>query len=87
MKFLLITLITHVPDPVSGVKKSPKGLEHHLRAVGVIDFDLAGTTSRLVVSGDISTGLQVLFTDDTSGVTTYPGARVLAIDPRMPAGR
>jgi hypothetical protein len=23
MKFLLITLITHVPDPVCGVKKSP----------------------------------------------------------------
>jgi uncharacterized protein len=58
-----------------------EGLEHHLRAVGVIDFKLAGTMSQLFVFGDISTGLQVLFTDDTSGVTTYPGARVLSIDP------
>jgi uncharacterized protein (DUF1684 family) len=58
-----------------------EGLEHHLRAVGVVDFELAGTTSQLVVFGDIATGLKVLFTDDTSAVTTYPGARVLSIAP------
>ena len=29
-----------------------EGLEHHLRAVGVIDFDLAGTAAQLVVFGD-----------------------------------
>lgn len=57
-----------------------EGLEHHLRAVGVIDFELAGTTSALVAFGDTSSGLRVLFTDATSGVTTYPGARVLSID-------
>jgi uncharacterized protein len=57
-----------------------EGLEHHLRAVGVIDFELAGTTSSLVAFGDTSSGLRVLFTDATSGVTTYPGARVLSID-------
>jgi uncharacterized protein (DUF1684 family) len=57
-----------------------EGLEHHLRAVGVIDFELAGTTSALVAFGDTSSGLRALFTDATSGVTTYPGARVLSID-------
>jgi uncharacterized protein len=57
-----------------------EGLEHHLRAVGVIDFELAGTASALVAFGDTSSGLRVLFTDATSGVMTYPGARVLSID-------
>jgi uncharacterized protein len=57
-----------------------EGLEHHLRGVGVIDFELAGTASQLVAFGDTSSGLRVLFTDATSGVTTYPGARALSID-------
>jgi uncharacterized protein len=57
-----------------------EGLEHHLRAVGFIDFELAGTAAQLVAFGDASAGLRVLFTDATSGVTTYPGARVLSID-------
>jgi uncharacterized protein len=57
-----------------------EGLEHHLNAVGVIDFELADATARLVALGDAS-NLRVLFTDGTSGVTTYPGARVLSIDP------
>jgi uncharacterized protein len=58
-----------------------EGLEHHLNAAGVIDFELAGTTAQLLAFGDSSTGLHLLFTDDTSGRTTYPGARVLSIDP------
>jgi uncharacterized protein len=57
-----------------------EGLEHHLNAVGVIDFELADSTARLVALGDTS-NLRVLFTDGTSGVTTYPGARVPSIDP------
>jgi uncharacterized protein (DUF1684 family) len=57
-----------------------EGLEHHLKAVGVIDFEVAGAAARLVALGDTS-DLRVLFTDATSGVTTYPGARVLSIDP------
>jgi len=57
-----------------------KGLEHHLNAVGVIDFELAGDAAQLVAFGDTSAGLRVMFTDATSGVTTYPGARVLSID-------
>ena len=57
-----------------------EGLEHHLSATGVIDFELAGAAAQLVAFGDPSTGLRVLFTGATSGVTTYPGARVLSID-------
>jgi uncharacterized protein (DUF1684 family) len=57
-----------------------EGLEHHLRAVGAIDFELAGSTPQLIAFGDASSGLRILFTDATSGVTTYPGARVLSLD-------
>lgn len=56
-----------------------EGLEHHLNAVGVIDFELAGERQRLIAFGGADGALQVLFTDATSGVTTYPGARSLSI--------
>jgi uncharacterized protein len=57
-----------------------EGLEHHHNAVGVIDFELAGAASQLVAFGGPSTGLRVMFTDATSGVTTYPGVRSISID-------
>ena len=56
-----------------------EGLEHHHDAVGVVDFTLAGACRRLVVFGRASGGLHILFTDATSGVTTYPGARSLSV--------
>jgi uncharacterized protein (DUF1684 family) len=56
-----------------------EGLEHHHNAVGVIDFELAGTALRLVAFAGKVGGLQVLFTDGTSGTTTYPAARSLSI--------
>jgi uncharacterized protein (DUF1684 family) len=56
-----------------------EGLEHHHTAVGVIDFDIAGAAARLVAFGRADGGLHVLFTDATSGVTTYPAARSLAV--------
>jgi hypothetical protein len=56
-----------------------EGLEHHHKAVGVIDFELDGVTLQLVAFGRAD-GLHVLFTDATSGVTTYPAARSLSID-------
>jgi uncharacterized protein (DUF1684 family) len=56
-----------------------EGLEHHYDAAGVIDFELADVALRLVAFGGKTGGLQVLFTDATSGVTTYPGARSLAV--------
>jgi uncharacterized protein (DUF1684 family) len=58
-----------------------EGLEHHHNAVGVIDFELAGSAAQLVAFGGASAELRVMFTDTTSGVTTYPGGRSLSIDP------
>jgi uncharacterized protein (DUF1684 family) len=56
-----------------------EGLEHHHDAVGVIDFTLADSPQRLIAFGRGTGGLHVLFTDATSGVTTYPGARSLSV--------
>lgn len=55
------------------------GLEHHHRAVGVIDFQMADAALKFVAFGGREDGLQVLFTDATSGVTTYAACRSLAI--------
>jgi len=56
-----------------------EGLEHHHTALGTIDFELAGAEAQLIAFGRQDGALQVLFTDATSGVTTYPGARLLAV--------
>jgi uncharacterized protein (DUF1684 family) len=56
-----------------------EGLEHHHTALGVIDFELAGAALQLVAFEGRDGGLGVLFTDATSGVTTYPACRSLAI--------
>lgn len=55
------------------------GLEHHHRAPGTIAFRLGGTEHRLIAFGDPESGLRVLFSDATAGVTTYPGARLLPV--------
>jgi uncharacterized protein (DUF1684 family) len=55
-----------------------EGLEHHHTALGTIDFELAGVPLQLVAFGRPDGALHVLFTDATSGVTTYPGARSLS---------
>lgn len=55
------------------------GLEHHHRAVGVIDFEIAGAALQLVAFSGREDGLHVLFTDATSGVTTYAACRSLVI--------
>jgi uncharacterized protein len=47
-----------------------EGLEHHHSAVGVLDFELEGSTLQLVVFGKSADSLQVLFTDANSGRTT-----------------
>jgi uncharacterized protein (DUF1684 family) len=56
-----------------------EGLEHHHTAVGVIDFELAGTALQLVAFGRPTGESHVLFTDATSGVTTYPACRSLSV--------
>jgi uncharacterized protein (DUF1684 family) len=58
-----------------------EGLEHHHTAIGVVDFDIDGQPLRLVAFAGRAGGLHVLFTDRTSGVTTYPACRGLSIDP------
>jgi uncharacterized protein len=63
------------------------GLEHHHNAVGVIAFELAGAALRLVAFGRPDGGLHILFTDATSGVTTYPAARGLSTSPPDADGR
>ncbi|MFI9505554.1 DUF1684 domain-containing protein [Nocardia sp. NPDC052566] len=54
------------------------GLEHHHTAAGTIVFGVGGVTERVIAFGPPS-DLRVLFTDATSGVTTYPAARSLAV--------
>lgn len=56
-----------------------EGLEHHHTAVGVIDFELGGQKQQFIAFGGKEGGLRVLFTDATSGVTTYPAARTLVV--------
>lgn len=56
-----------------------EGLEHHHTAVGTIGFELAGAERQLVAFSRPTGDLHVLFTDETSGVTTYAGARSLSV--------
>jgi uncharacterized protein len=58
-----------------------EGLEHHHTADGVIDFELSGSALQLVAFSGRDGGLGLLFTDATSGLTTYPACRSLAIEP------
>src|SRR5262249_48659077 len=54
------------------------GLEHRHVAAGTIEFTVGAATERVVAFGTPD-DLRVLFTDATSGVTTYPAARALAV--------
>ncbi|WP_439691366.1 DUF1684 domain-containing protein [Curtobacterium sp. SP.BCo] len=54
------------------------GLQHVYEAPGVLTFDLDGPRSLLAFNGH-GDGLHVLFTDRTSGVTTYAANRSLDI--------
>jgi uncharacterized protein len=56
-----------------------EGLEHHHTAAGIIDLEAAGVPVQLTAFARLDGSLHVLFTDATSGVTTYPTARSLAV--------
>ncbi|BDB62074.1 MULTISPECIES: DUF1684 domain-containing protein [Rhodococcus] len=56
------------------------GLEHHHPAAGVVRFGYDGAEHELVAFGDAGGPLRILFTDATSGVTTYPAARILQVE-------
>ncbi|SDT48261.1 DUF1684 domain-containing protein [Actinoplanes derwentensis] len=58
-----------------------EGIEHVYEAPGRIEFDLGGSPRSLTVfNGYLPGTLSVLFTDETSGLTTYAANRSLLID-------
>lgn len=74
------------PRPTT-VGAAVEGLEHVYDAPGQIEFDLEGRALRLTVFPGKAPGhLSVLFTDATSGVTTYAANRVLQLPPPGPGG-
>lgn len=65
-----------------------EGLEHVYDAVGQVAFEVDGAEYRLTAFDGYAPGtLQVLFTDATSGVTTYAANRSLAIEAPDAEGR
>jgi uncharacterized protein len=64
------------------------GMQHVYDASGQVEFELNGRPLSLTVfPGDDSRSPVVLFTDATSGVTTYAASRVLRLPPPGPDGR
>ncbi|MEH0927406.1 DUF1684 domain-containing protein [Micromonospora sp. CPCC 205558] len=75
------------PRPTT-VGAAVEGLEHVYDAPGRIEFAVDGLPLNLTAfDGGRPGSLSVLFTDSTSGVTTYPANRSLAIDPPDEQGR
>lgn len=63
------------------------GIQHLYQAPGEVRFRLAGEDHRLVVFSGHSPGtFTVLFTDATSGVSTYPATRSLTFASPAPGG-
>ncbi|MDI9916147.1 DUF1684 domain-containing protein [Rhodococcus sp. IEGM 1379] len=62
------------------------GLEHHHDARGTINFEYDGSTRELIAFAGRDDGFHVLFTDTTSGVSTYPAARSLHVSAPVPGG-
>ncbi|GAA1836984.1 DUF1684 domain-containing protein [Agromyces salentinus] len=69
-----------VPREVT-VGSAAEGLQHVYESPGEVEFERDGATHRLVAFNGAGPGqLHVLFTDATSGVTTYAANRSLDID-------
>jgi uncharacterized protein (DUF1684 family) len=64
-----------------------EGLQHVYDAPGQIQFEIQGSTYHLTAFGGAKGSLMVLFTDATSGVTTYGANRVLVVDAPDEQGR
>ncbi|PQZ94863.1 hypothetical protein CQ018_05850 [Arthrobacter sp. MYb227] len=65
-----------------------KGLKHVYRAPGKVTFELYGRTHTLTAfNGFTESSLTILFTDATSGKTTYAANRSLHIDAPDPDGK
>jgi uncharacterized protein len=58
-----------------------EGLHHVYQAPGLVRFEHGGREHTLTAfNGQHGNALNILFTDETSGVTTYPANRSLAVD-------
>jgi uncharacterized protein (DUF1684 family) len=67
------------PQPVA-VGAVIEGLQHVYESPGRIEFTLAGTALSLTAfNGSVPGRLDLVFTDRTAGVTTYPASRVLQV--------
>ncbi len=64
------------PLPVEAVVA---GLQHFPTALGVVRFTVDGTEHELVALAGRAGGLSLHFRDATSGDTTYPGGRTVAV--------
>jgi uncharacterized protein (DUF1684 family) len=63
------------------VDAAVEGLQHVYEAPGELEFELRGETFRLTVfNGHTPGSFLVLFTDATSGITTYAANRALSVD-------
>lgn len=67
-----------VPRPI-GVDTVMEGRESVYQALGEVVFELEGRTQRLVAFDGGGGELWLLFTDETSGETTYAAARQLSV--------
>lgn len=75
------------PRPVT-VGAAVEGLEHVYDSPGQVEFELDGSVHRLTAFNGRNPGsLMVLFTDKTSGVTTYAANRSLQVAPPDAEGR
>ena len=75
------------PQPTT-VGAAVEGLHHVYDAPGRVEFALDGAPLSLTAfAGSAPGSLTVLFTDATSGVTTYAANRVLQVDAPDPQGR
>jgi uncharacterized protein len=64
------------------------GLKHVYSAPGIVEFTLDGKSLRLTAfNGATPDSLHILFTDTTSGVTTYQACRSLSVAGLAPDGK
>jgi uncharacterized protein (DUF1684 family) len=70
------------------VGASIEGLEHVFQSSGDVAFELSGQELRLIAFDEEETGeLSFIFSDLTSGVTTYPACRFLTVSAAREDGR
>lgn len=67
------------PRPTT-VGSAAEGLQHVYHASGRVEFEIDGRALTLTAFGGYEGSLNVLFTDLTSGVTTYAANRALQVD-------